>query len=445
MLTRFLALVVFFVLFAASASAQLFDSIGGTLKDADIGGTLGTTPAPATSPDTSALVYKADPAVTEQVLQQFIDGMKQLGQVTPEQMEQVETAIRQNINRDSMQQFIDELFGDSLNEGKGFQLDNLADVVSIYIIASFVVINDLQNGTTTDQDQAVRDQVAAAFSTLPEVTGLSDSEKQMAAESLLLYVMFLANDWQQAVQGAEGYDLGAVKTQARDTLIQSGIDPAQFDFTPQGLIRKGGNQTQGGTTTTTTTPATTTTAPQSTITISPAVQAQVDAMTPEQLQEMTSGCQAALQDPEAAKQAAGGGENGEIALQICQAIVNKSGGAAQQQTTQQQTTQQTQSGQTANPLEPNSGGTNPLAGGADPFVGSFNGNNISLVLQGSNNTYTGELTFNGTPFPVQATANGTNLTGTFTSGSNTFNFTATLQDKTLALVSDGNTFNLTKQ
>jgi hypothetical protein len=78
-------------------------------------------------------------------------------------------------------------------------------------------------------------------------------------------------------------------------------------------------------------------------------------------------------------------------------------------------------------------------------VGTFNGNNISLTLQGANNTYTGELTFNGTPFPVQATANGTNLTGTFTSGGNTFNFTATLQDKALMLVSDGSTFNLTKQ
>lgn len=426
--------ILVLILLSSLASAQLFDSIGGTLKDADIGNTLGTTPATVPAPaDTSLLTYTPDPAVTEQVLQQFIDSLKAMGTATPEQMTQFEEALRTSVNRDTMQQFIDQLF-----PNEGLKLENVADVFSIYLIASFVVLNDLTNGTSTEQDMAVRNQVVSAFSSVPEIQQLSDADKQKFSEALILYVIFLANDWQQAQQGIEGYDLNTVKTQARDMMVQVGIDPAQFDFTPQGLIRKGGNQTtqtpQSGTTPQqTTTPQTTTQT-----SISPEIQAQVDAMTPEQIQEMAPQCQQLLANREQTQTM----ENGAQVLSICEAIIAKTGG-----TTTPTTTQQTPTTTQENPTTPdNSSGTNPLAGGTgEPFVGTFSGTNITLVLQGSNNTYTGELQFNGQSFPVQATANGTNLTGTFTSGSNTFNFTATLQDKALTFVSDGNTFNMQKQ
>jgi hypothetical protein len=438
MTKRLIALVLFCALLASLASAQLFDSIGGTLKDANLGGTLGgaATSAPT---DTSSLTYTADPAVSSQVLQLFIDTLKASGQVTPEQAAQFESAAKESLTREAMQQFIDQLF-----PGENLKLDNLADVLSIYIIASFVVLNDLTDGTTTEQDLAVRSQVVSAFGNVPEIQQLSDADKQKTAEGLILFTIFLANDWQQAQQGVEGYDLNTVKTYTKDTLVQMGIDPAQFDFTPQGLVRKGatGQATQtpqGGTTT----PQTTTP-----ITVSPEVQAQVDSMTPEEIQQMVPGCQNALQDPEGTQQAAGGVEEGKIAMQLCQAVVNKAGGATPPATTQQTPNQPTNTSSPLEPnpgTEPNAGGTNPLATGTDPFVGTFSGTNMTLILQGSNNTYTGELQFNSTPFPVQATGDGTTLTGTFTSGSNTFNFTATLQNKALTLVSDGNTFNLQKQ
>ncbi len=406
MFKRFILLVLLTVTFA---SAQLFDSVGGALKDVDLGGALGDTPATTAATPTDLLTYQVDPAITEQVLQQFIDTMKQTGQVPAEQMAELENTIKTNINRAAMQQFIDELF-----VGEGLKLENFTDVIAIYIIASFVVINDMQGGTTTEQDLAVRNQIAATFTNIPSVQQLSDAEKQTAAESLILYVMFLANDWQQALQGTEGYDLATVQGYARDTLVQSGIDPAQFDFTPLGLVRKSGNQ---GTTTQQTTTTQTTTTP----TVDPMVQNQIDNMTPQQIQEMLPMCQDIMNNPAGQDQQA---------LAVCQGIIAKTGG-------QTQGTQTTTPTETANPL-------NPL-GGSDPFVGTFSGNNISLTLQGANNAYTGELVFNGTPFPVQATANGTALTGTFTSGSSAFNFTATLQDKALTLVSDGTTFNLQKQ
>jgi hypothetical protein len=431
--------VTILLLFVTSlASAQLFDSIGGTLKDADIGGSLGGTP-PATPADTSKLTYTPDPAVSSQVLQQFIDNLSASGQATPEQLAQFEEAAKTELTREKMQQFIDQLF-----VGEGFKLENIADVFSMYLIASFVVLNDMKEGTTTEQDLIVRDQVVAAFASTPDLQQLSDKDKQTFAEGLLLFIIFLANDWQQALQGVEGYDLATVKGYTQDTLVQMGIDPAQFDFTPQGLIRKGQGtqQTPQTTTPTTTTPTTT---PQTTTPVSPEVQAQVDAMTPEQLQEMVPQCQTAVANPEATKQV----ENGAMILEMCQAILAKSGGTAATPNTQ--TTPTTQTPDTQQPDNQNNplGGSdpaNPLGGNtADPFVGSFSGDNLTLTLQGANNTYTGELNFNGQPFPVQATANGTNLTGTFSSGDSKFNFTATLQDTALTLVSDGSTFNLTKQ
>jgi hypothetical protein len=415
-------IVLTVLLFTTFSSAQLFDSIGGTLKDADIGGSLGGGTTPATPTDTSKLSYTPDPAVSAEVLQQFIDSLSVSGQATPEQLAQFEEAAKTELTREKMQQFIDQLF-----VGEGFKLENIADVFSMYLIASFVVLNDMKEGTTTEQDLIVRDQVVAAFANTPDMQQLSDKDKQTFSEALVLFLIFLANDWQQALQGVEGYDLATVKGYTQDTLLQMGIDPTQFDFTPQGLIRKGqaGEQT---------TPQQQT--PQGNTPATPAAN-----LTPEELEALPS-CQQIVANPDMVKDV----ENGEEALKICQELVAKAGGTAP--TTQTPTTQTPDTQQPDNQNNPLGGSTetNPLGGStADPFVGSFSGDNLILTLQGANGTYTGELNFNGQPFPVQATANGTNLTGTFTSGSNSFDFTATLQDTALTLVSDGSTFNLTKQ
>lgn len=236
-------LLVLTFLTTMTAQAQLFDSIGGTLKDSNLGGMLGTaTPTPT---DTSFLSYTPDPVVSQQVLTEFIENLKTSGQVDPAQVTQMESALRENLTRENMQRFIDELFA-----GEGFKLNNLADVLAIYFIASFVVLNDMDS-TTTEQDLAVRDQITSIFSTLPDIQQLSDKDKQQAAEGLILFTIFLANDWQQAQQGIEGYDLNTIKAYTGDTLLQMGVDYTQFDFTQQGLIRKStGSTTQPDSTTT---------------------------------------------------------------------------------------------------------------------------------------------------------------------------------------------------
>jgi hypothetical protein len=427
-------LLIILFLFGMTTHAQLFDSIGGTLKDSNLGGSLGSTPASPTPTDTSFLSYTPDPAVSEQVLTEFLTTLQNSGQVTPEQAAQMETAFRESLTPANMQLFIDELF-----VGEGLKLTNLADVLAIYIIASFVVLNDMNNGTTTEQDLAVRNQIASAFASIPDVKNLSDAEKQKTAEALILFTIFLANDWQQAQQGVEGYDLDTVKAYTKDTLLQMGIDPTQFDFTQQGLIRKGAGQatqgTQTGTPTTQTMPPNTqATAPT---TLTPELQAQVDAMTPEQLQQMLLQCQQLAANPSAAD----GIEKGQEVLAVCQAVIAKTAGT----TPNTQTTAPTTQTQGNNPLEQtnNQNAINPLGAAADPLAGSYNGQNISLTLSGAG-TYKGELTFNGQTYPVQATANGPSLTGTFNSSGTNFDFTATLQGTTLTLLSGGSSFTLEK-
>jgi hypothetical protein len=236
----------------------------------------------------------------------------------------------------------------------------------------------MTNGTTTEQDLAVRNQITSIFANIPEIQQLSDADKQKTAEGLILFTIFLANDWQQAQQGVEGYDLNAVKTYTKDTLVQLGIDSTQFDFTPQGLVRKGTagqstQTTQGSTLPQTNDPTTQT--PTTTQTITPNT------------------------------------------------------------TTQEQ-----------NPLGPTPAQNplNPLDTTAtDPFASTFNGENISLSLTGTG-SYSGELVFNGQPYPVQAISNGQNLSGTFSNAGTNFDFTATLQGTTLMLQSGGSSFTLEK-
>jgi hypothetical protein len=96
-------------------------------------------------------------------------------------------------------------------------------------------------------------------------------------------------------------------------------------------------------------------------------------------------------------------------------------------------------GTQSNPLDTSS---NPLEP-ADPFAGTFRGNDIALILKGSS-PYIGTLEFKGQTYPVAATSQGNTLAGTFETNGSSFDFTATLQDTTLTLESAGQTYPMLK-
>lgn len=87
---------------------------------------------------------------------------------------------------------------------------------------------------------------------------------------------------------------------------------------------------------------------------------------------------------------------------------------------------------------------NPLGTATfDPFAGTYSDDALTLTLEGSS-SYTGSMSLRGQTFPVQATADGNALSGTFSSEGAVFAFTATFVGTVLALTSDGNTFTLEK-
>lgn len=94
---------------------------------------------------------------------------------------------------------------------------------------------------------------------------------------------------------------------------------------------------------------------------------------------------------------------------------------------------------------PSRAGGNPLAKQtADPFVGSFTGNQIALELSRGGTGYTGTLTVQGQAYPVTATAQGGRLAGAFTVAGQQYRFEAQIQNNQLMLVSEGTTYQLAR-
>ena len=108
-------------------------------------------------------------------------------------------------------------------------------------------------------------------------------------------------------------------------------------------------------------------------------------------------------------------------------------------------------GAPAGGMPPSAGGGNPLAGGTgsaagDPLTGTFTDGNMHLQLQGGGGQYQGQIQFQGQAFPVTAQSpDGRTLTGRFTSGTNSFDFTGSLQGSTLNFNTGGTNYQLRRQ
>ena len=92
------------------------------------------------------------------------------------------------------------------------------------------------------------------------------------------------------------------------------------------------------------------------------------------------------------------------------------------------------------------GGGNPLAK-TPPWAGTYSDGNVSLTLAAGSGAgaIEGKLAVGGSDYPVSGThTNGTSFQGEFTVDGNAFAFTATRQGNTITLVSDGNTYQLTR-
>ncbi|HHO56238.1 MAG TPA: hypothetical protein ENK21_07590 [Trueperaceae bacterium] len=121
------------------------------------------------------------------------------------------------------------------------------------------------------------------------------------------------------------------------------------------------------------------------------------------------------------------------------------------------TTEQTNSGSST---APNSSQTNPLSQtstGAtapssqnplavkDPFIGTFVGDGLKLELIKKDESFIGQIVFNGNSFPVTAQKDNGLLIGNFQVAENIFSFSAALTQDNLRFVTDGTSYNLQRQ
>jgi hypothetical protein len=354
MFNRLLAVVLVLIV-ASLASAQLFDAIGGTLKDADLTDTLGGGVAPV-DPSAPVADLSFRPNGQRLIDAEFDKLVGTVPDATPEQIEQFKLVIDQLLT--SLDAEVEKL---------GENPHDLGTATAAFFELAYWSYHNLDPAKEIPDNQSLAavKQFRTLLSSNPTVVAMTNDQRQLFYEAAIgipgLFVALQQYSVQQGDTATADQWRSQVMTLFKET---SGLDIAQVEYTDQGVVIAATGQTPQ------------TTAP-----------------------------------------------------------------------TTRPTTEIPDTQQTDNQTSPLAGptATHPLGGGTDPFVGSFSGDNLTLTLQGSNSTYSGELNFNGQVFPVQATAKGTNLTGTFSSGGGTFNFTATLQDTALTLISDGSTFTLTKQ
>ncbi len=87
---------------------------------------------------------------------------------------------------------------------------------------------------------------------------------------------------------------------------------------------------------------------------------------------------------------------------------------------------------------------NPLAR-LDPFVGTFQGDEVTLEMTGARGQYSGSLTVQGNTLAVTAKAEGGNATGSFEVNGRTYSFTLTPVGSGLKLASGGAEYALARK
>ncbi len=380
------------------ATGQINDALSSFFGE---GGTPTVTPQQTAAVDPAQFEYTYDPSLVPQVQAQVLA-------ILPDTLESRAAAqsILDQLTLEQQQAIMAEGFPDGT-----WSATNMVDVISAAVLTAYGVLQNLEN-TTPEQDAAVRDLFRVAFANT-DLPNLSDADKQLATEPLLIATIITAAQYGQAREGAQGFSLTDLQEGAKQVLQTFGLDPQFFTLGANGLeLTPQMQRVQSGE-----------------LTMEqafPEVMAQLNAL----------GVEPAVPD------AATGGANTQAPVGTTDATTQAQTGGAAQTGTPPDTTPNTSTGG-ANPLG-SSQTPNPLAPAPDPFAGTYSNDTLTLTLEGTG-TYTGSMDLSGQTFPVQATANGNALSGTFSSNGATFTFTATLDGATLQLTSDGNAFTLQKE
>ncbi len=224
------AIVACLITIAGPASAQ-FTDIGGGFVSAGVHGAImngitdnaqsGATAAPAAAPR-DALVFSPS---MERRRQNYINFIQKSRRVDPAGAAQLES----DLSRTDILAFADGPLRDL-----GYDPNNVADAYAAWLLTAWLGAQGRSDTPSMRSMNAVRDQVAEVFVTLPQVTSANDSVKQETAEAYYLQALMVSATV-DAARSDPAY-LEQVKAAVRQGAIASGVNLDMFTLTKNGLV-----------------------------------------------------------------------------------------------------------------------------------------------------------------------------------------------------------------
>lgn len=223
-LVAFLTLMLVCGALAQSGSERATGQVNDALSSFfGAGGSSTVTPAQVAAVDPGQFDYTYDPALVPQVQAQVLAILAG----TPESQAAAQDILDQ-LTLEQQQAVIADGFPDGT-----WSATNLIDVVSATVLTAYGILQNLES-TTPEQDAAVRDLFRVAFATT-DLANLSDADKQLAAEPLLLATIITAVQYSYAREGAQAFSLADLQESARQVLQTFGLDPQFFTLGADGL------------------------------------------------------------------------------------------------------------------------------------------------------------------------------------------------------------------
>ena len=171
-----------------------------------------------------ALTFAPSIAVTRRVEQKFI---AELGAKLPAQKPGIQELFDSGV--------LDATFA-SLLAKFGYSSDNLADVMTAYVILSWETVH---NGDATQHPRgiaAVHRRIRNALASDPRVGAFSDVEKQEFAETLATMAMLDTLARRQLLAGHDTAQLLQLERGVREATLALGIDVGKLQLTDAGFV-----------------------------------------------------------------------------------------------------------------------------------------------------------------------------------------------------------------
>ncbi|MCX7782288.1 MAG: hypothetical protein N2318_01440 [Meiothermus sp.] len=176
--------------------------------------------------------YRPDPQVSAQVRAQFAEHLVRTAQASGTQAQQLRQGVEQAFTPANLSRLAQELF-----PREKFAITDMADATAMLVIGCFFVVQRMEQGTL-EQNLGVREQFRVALGRTPALAQMSDAQKQRHAESSMILLAVLLNEYQQWQQGTPGYTREGVENLARQLLVLMTLDPSRYRLGSRGLERR---------------------------------------------------------------------------------------------------------------------------------------------------------------------------------------------------------------